>query len=179
MFDKLIDFLLDFLKLFRCCRIVFSYQRGVLMRFGKFHHVMEPGLRFFWPFMIDTPMVDQVTLETMNTCAQSLTTKDGIGIVISTVVTFRIVDIKTFLLDIEGRENVIEDCTYGVTSSFISSRTWEELQTDASKEITKAVRAKAKRYGVEIVDVALSDFSRCRSLRLFSPIQVQGRAVIG
>lgn len=171
MIDRLVDFIISILYLFRFYTILAPYQKGVKIRFGKFNKALEPGPVFFLPFKLDQVLIENAVTETLNTSPQSLTTKDGVGVVISSVVTFNIEDIKTFLLCVEGRNNVVEDCTYGAISSFILSRTWPELQTmDLANEISKVVRRSAKKYGVEIVSVQLSDFSRCKSIRLLGTV---------
>ncbi len=170
MFDKLIDLIVQFIKLFQFWAVVPTYQLGVRLRLGKFHAVLEPGAHLMFPFHIDMVYRDNVVVETMRVKPQSLTTKDGIGIVISSVVTFSIADIKVFLLEVEGRNNVVEDSSYGATSDFVMRHTWAELTAyqDIGNELSKVVRVQAKRYGVKIINVQLADFTRCRSLRLIN-----------
>lgn len=106
---------------------------------------------------------------------QSLTTVDGHSVVITTVVTFNIEDIKTFLLDIEGAHQVIEDSTYGIVASFVMKHTWQQLlDVDISKELTKDVRRSAKKYGVAIDNVQVADFTRSRSIRLLQQLLHHG-----
>jgi regulator of protease activity HflC (stomatin/prohibitin superfamily) len=171
MFDKLIDLILQFIKLFQFWVVLNPYKGGVRLRLGKFHNVLTPGFHWMLPFNIDAPLWDNVVTETMRTKPQSLTTKDGVAVVISSVVTFRIEDVKTFLLDVEGRNAVVEDSAYGATSAFIMKKTWDELcaMEDIGNELAKVVRRQAKKYGAEIISVQLVDFARCRSLRLIQP----------
>lgn len=179
MIDKLIEFIRDFIGLFRFFEVVDPYQRGVQLRLGTFKRVLEPGFYFILPFGIDRVMTENVVTETMTTLPQSLTTKDGQAVVVSLVVTFRISDVKVFLLEVEGRNAVIGDIAYGATANFIMSRTWEELAScTLDKDLSKTIRAATKRYGVEIVQVQPSDFQRCRSLRIVGrPVWVDVRHV--
>ena len=120
-----------------------------------------------WPFRVEECLSTNVVPETMLVDPQSLTTKDGVSLVISTVVTFAIDDVKVFLLEIEGAGQVIEDATYGIVAHMIMERTWAELaEIDLANELSKTVRRAAKRYGVQIVQVQIADFTRSRSLRL-------------
>jgi regulator of protease activity HflC (stomatin/prohibitin superfamily) len=167
MFDKLVDLLVSSLRMFMFWTVVDSYAGGVILRFGKFNRLADPGFHWLWPFNIETVLRTNVVPETMTVGPQSLTTADDISIVIGVVVTFGISDVKTFLLEIEGANQVVMDSTFGVVSQLVMRHTWGELQSmDKPKELTKAVRAQAKRYGVEVVKVAVSDFTRSRSLRL-------------
>ncbi|WP_321471168.1 SPFH domain-containing protein [uncultured Paludibaculum sp.] len=170
MFDRLVQLIVDSLKLFMFWTVVPSYAGGVILRLGTFHRLATPGFHWVWPFSIETTLLTNVVPETMNVGPQSLTTKDGVSIVIATVVTFGVSDPKVFLLEIEGGNQVVDDSTYGVVSELVLSKTWDELRhTDVANELTKAVRRQAKRYGVDVRSVAVSDLTRSRSLRLMSP----------
>jgi regulator of protease activity HflC (stomatin/prohibitin superfamily) len=168
MFDKLIDLIITFAKLFQFWRVLSPYQAGVRIRLGKYHSTLGPGWHWFAPFNIDSLIEDSVVTETIEIRPQSLTTKDGKQIVLSSVVTCHIEDVKTFLLDVEGRNAALKDATCGVISDFIMKRTWAELNDiqDIGNELAKAVRRKAKMYGVNVHTVQLADFTITRSFRL-------------
>lgn len=172
MFDRLVDFIIQFLDLFRFFTVVPCYAGGVMLRLGKFNRMLLPGFHWKWPFRIEEALSTNVVPETMPVGPQSLTTKDGTSVVISTVVTFSIVDVKTFLLGIEGAGQVIEDATYGIVAQFVMSHGWEELREglDMANELTKAVRRHAKKYGVDVLTVQIADFTRSRSYRLMQPM---------
>ena len=166
MLDKLVDLLAQFIHLFFIARVVPQYAGGVILRFGKFHRMAGPGFRWLWPFRIEDLLSTNVVLETMSVGPQSLTTKDGVSVVISTVTTFQVSDVKAFLLGIYAVQ-VIEDAVYGIVAAFVMSHSWAELQeTDIPGELTKIVRHKAKVYGVEIITVQIADWTRSRSYRL-------------
>jgi len=167
MIDQLIAFLRDFIGIFQCWAVLDPYQAGVLIRFGKWKKTLGPGFYFIWPFGIDKVASENVVVETMKTDPQALTTKDGKPIVVSLVITFKIEDVKVFLLEVEGRNTVIGDMAYGATAELVMSKTWQELaDCDLGNELSKAVRRATKPYGVDIVRVKPMDFQQCRSLRL-------------
>lgn len=170
MFDKLIDFLISIIKIFQFTMVVHAWQKGIRLRLGKFQAILHPGLHFYFPFWIDKILTENVATETMRVKPQSVTTKDGKSVVVSAVVTFRIEDIRTFLLDVEGRNNVVEDCTYGPIANYVMKRDWPELCALESldNEFTKVVRRQAKKYGVDVLSVQIIDFVQCRPLHLIT-----------
>jgi regulator of protease activity HflC (stomatin/prohibitin superfamily) len=171
MFDKLFEFIEKFGRLFRFFYVCHPYQGGVVLRLGNFNRLLKPGINWMWPFNIEEDIVCATVAETMMVGPQSLTTKDGKQVVVSSMVTFKIDDVKTYLLDIMGAARVIEDAMYGVVSEVIQKRTWEELtQTDIANELTKKSRVMARRYGVEIIRVQIGDLSTTRSLRLMQTV---------
>jgi regulator of protease activity HflC (stomatin/prohibitin superfamily) len=167
MFDKLVDLFISSLRLFQFFTVVPAYGGGVILRLGRYHRPAAAGFHWMWPFRVEECLSTNVVPETMLVGPQSLTTRDGVSLVISTVVTFAIDDVKVFLLEIEGAGQVIEDATYGIVAHMIMERTWAELaEIDLANELGKTVRRAAKRYGVQIVQVQIADFTRSRSLRL-------------
>jgi regulator of protease activity HflC (stomatin/prohibitin superfamily) len=171
MLEKLLDFLFSILRAFQFLSVVDIYQRGVVLRLGNPSRDVGPGLVWLIPFYVDRLLVENIILEALPVGPQSLTTKDRKSIVLSTIVSFTIEDVRKFLLEVEGRNEFIEDSLYGVQSGFIMSRTLEELcGLDMENELTKLARRRAKEWGVRIVRVQIADFSESRSIRLIQPI---------
>lgn len=170
MFDRLIDFIITFLKMFQFTAIVCAWQTGVRLRFGKFHATLPPGLHFYFPFYIDKILIDNTVVEMLPLKAQSLTTTDERSVVVSAIVTFIIEDIRKFFLEVENRNHAIEDCATGAVATFIMKHSWEELiaMESIENELAKPVRASAKKYGVKVLTVQLADFSPCPSVRVIS-----------
>ena len=168
MFDRLIDLIVQFFEAFRLSCVICHYERAVVLRLGKFNREIGPGFHLLLPLYIETVMRDSVVLQTATMLPQSLATKDEKSIVISAVISYKISGIRTFLLEIEGEGQVLVDCTYGHVEGMVRGHTWQESRTmDFAAELTKLVRRKAKRWGVDIVEVQLRDFSRSRSVRLW------------
>lgn len=172
MFDKVVEFLTSFLHVFYFCTITMSYQRGVVLRWGRKHREIGPGFHWRWPFRIEHVITCNVAIETMSVGPQSLTTKDGRSVVLSSIVTFQISDAAKFLLEVEGGHQAIEDSAYGQIADFVMKHTWEQLcaEDSLSNELTKVVRRRAKNYGVDIVSVQVADFTASKSLRLIQPL---------
>jgi regulator of protease activity HflC (stomatin/prohibitin superfamily) len=169
MIDRLVDLLVQCIRLFQFFTVIADYERGVFLRFGRFNRLAAPGFHWMWPFNVEALLSTNVVPETMNVGPQSLTTKDGVSVVVGGVVTFSIEDAHKFLLEIEGGNQVIEDATYGIVSRFVMDKAWDELRAcDLAGELTKAVRRQAKRYGVNVQTYQISDFTRSRSFRLMA-----------
>lgn len=70
---------------------------------------------------------------------------------------------------------MIEDGTYGIVSRYVAGHRWPEMMGDGvAEEITKAVRRQAKRWGVDVLGVQVSDLTRSRSYRLISGVKATG-----
>ena len=171
MLDRLVDLLVNCAKWFQFCLIVRDYEGGVCLRWGRFHRMLTPGFHWLWPFGIEEAALCNVVLETRNTQPQSLTTKDGVSLVISTVVTYTVSDPRTYLLGVFDASNVIDDSTAGTVSRAVEDSDWVEIRGDGwAEKLTSTVRRRAKRYGVDIISVQPSDLTRSRSIRLIQAI---------
>ena len=168
MLDRLIDFLLQFLEQALFFKVINQTDQGLRLRFGKFKEQLEPGFHWKVPF-VDEILSHTVLWTTYSTPAQSLTTKDGKDVVIKMIIKYRVVDIKTFLLEVWDAIDAISDMTQGIGFDIVKGKTWEDLQNeDLKKEITKKARTEAKRWGIEIETVTLSDLAKIRSIRLLN-----------
>jgi regulator of protease activity HflC (stomatin/prohibitin superfamily) len=166
MLDRLVEFLLSVLKIFQAWTVVAEYERAVLLRFGKFRKVLEPGLHLKYPFYVDEPLHVNVVFNTKSLRAQSLTTQDRKQIVASAVVAYTIKDPKVFLIEVEGEAEVIADSVYGCVSEAVSKSPLDEIDcVSLSRKATEVIRRRADRWGVRIISITFSDLVECPSMR--------------
>lgn len=148
--------------------IINEYEEGILLRLGKFKKSLTKGLWLKIPF-IDEILVHHVVITTLNLPSQSLVTLDKKSIVVKAMVKFRLFDVKTFMLEIWDKQDAISDISQGIIKNIIMSKTWEECtDIEIDNTISKKIRAEVKKYGVEIIQVTLTDISEMRSIRLIN-----------
>ncbi len=68
-----------------------QYERGVLLRLGRYIGIREPGLNFIVPF-IDKMIKVDLRVVTQNIPAQEVITKDNVLIKVDAVIYYRVVD---------------------------------------------------------------------------------------
>lgn len=167
MFDKLVDLLKQFGRFFVFWYICDPYEGGVILRLGKFHRMAKMGWNWIWPFLIERELGCNAAVHTLVVGPQSLMTKDGKQIVITTVITCTVEEPKAFILEINGGMTALDDAATGVVSKLVMGNTMESLLgMDIANELTKDIRRFAKPWGVGVNKVQLSDFTVMRSLRL-------------
>lgn len=171
MFDKLIQLILDSLKLFMFFSVLRDFEGGVILRLGKYHRDAKRGWNWMWPFNIEELFYCTIATQTKVIGPQSLTTKDDVCVVVSAVITFSVEDIKKFLLGVSHGHAALEDSSYGVIGDLVVASDWKSLleQKDIAGKLETAVRRRAKKYGVNIEQLALADFTKSRSIRLMQP----------
>lgn len=170
MFDKLIDLISGWWSQIIPFVIVPHYQEGVLLRLGKFKKVLYPGLH--WKIPIFDEVIDHhVVVTTISLPAQSLYTKDRQNIVVKGVIKYKIFDVKIFLLEVYDAKDAISDMTQSIIKNIITDLSLEECTNmDIDAILTKKSRVEARKWGVEIQQVTLTDLAPIRSFRLINDV---------
>jgi regulator of protease activity HflC (stomatin/prohibitin superfamily) len=168
MLDRLIDVVLQFGSDVLPGIIIRDYEEAVLLRFGKFKKVLKPGFHPKIPFA-DEVIEQHVVVTTLSLPAQSLYTSDKQNIVVKGVIKYKISDVKTFLLEVFDAQDAIADMSQSVIKNVIMSMSMEEC-TDAELDntLTKKVRVEARKWGVDIQQVTLTDLAPIKSFRLIN-----------
>ncbi len=167
-FSKIIDFIVSWWTALRCWDILPAEELGFIRRMGKPARDMRPGLNWRWPVL--------ETAETVNgqegvymLDPQSLRTTDGVDLVVRCSVTFRVKCARKFHLEAWGALNNIRDLVAGeVGESLRVSVAADVYAGKAIARALKSVRAKARRWGIEVVRIRCVDSTKSRSIRLWN-----------
>ena len=168
MFDKLIDLISNWIEQILPLFIIRDYEMGVLLRFGKYKSIVGPGIYFKIPFF-DEVISHHVVVTTLSLPPQSLYTKDKQNIVVKGVVKYKISEVKTFLLEVYDAQDAISDMTQSIIKNIVMDKTLEEcIDSEIDNTLTKKARVEAKKWGVEIQQVTLTDLAPIRSFRIIN-----------
>ena len=168
MFDKLIEVILEWWGQIMPFYIIRDYEEAVLSRFGRFKAVIKPGFHLKIPFFDE--VIDQhVVVTTLSLDAQSLYTKDKQNIVVKGLVKYKISDVKIFLLEVFDAQDALSDMSQSIIKNVIMSMTMDECtDSELDNTLTKKVRVEARKWGVDIQQVTLTDLAPIKSFRLIN-----------
>ena len=115
-------------------------------------------------------VIDQhVVVTTLSLDAQSLYTKDKQNIVVKGVIKYKISDVKIFLLEVFDAQDALSDMSQSIIKNVIMSMTMDECtDSELDNTLTKKVRVEARKWGVEVQQVTLTDLAPIRSYRLIN-----------
>lgn len=165
--QSIIDFILSTLQAFQFWVVIDEYERGVLMRLGRYERNLKPGFHFIYPLYIDNPMVDSILVDTEQLSPQTLDTHDRIGVVVTGVIKWHIEDIKLFQLTAEDCNGVITDIVSTLIAEKVTTTTYDEIfLPDFWKAVTVKARRDAKAHGMYIDKVRYSDLSEVKTIRI-------------
>ena len=173
---------LVFMALLSCFSTVPADSVGVLIRLGKYHDTVPPGLRFKLPLGIDqlvlVPVQRQLKLEFGFATSgasnpdqrshepeleQSIVTGDLNMALVEWVVQFRIDDAKKYLFNVRAPGETLRAASESVMREVVGDRTVDEVLTIGRQEIETetllGLKKLAEHYGlgVSIMQVQLKD----------------------
>lgn len=167
MFDKLVELLEAVWDSLLPWVVLQPFERGVLVRLGKFNRVLGPGLHLVWPFHIDVVWHHTVTLSTHEIAGLCTTTKDDVAVAFDAIVSYEIVDIEKAILNVTGVEHAIIDTCKGIIGTELSEYTWAEiLHGEQLDKLTGRCARRARKWGIEITAVQPAGVCRVKNIRL-------------
>jgi regulator of protease activity HflC (stomatin/prohibitin superfamily) len=180
IFDKLFEVIAECFFFFVPFVVIRHFERAVQLRYGVDFRANEPGggiltPGFHWvrPFNIDEILKDNVKPRVYKLEAQSLTTADGVAVLVGARITAEIFNVRRALLEVEDMDHALADSCPGIVAAYVASRTWAELQcADHGLHLLDEIRCAAEQYGVRVVRVQLADLQRSRSLHIHG-VQLQ------
>jgi regulator of protease activity HflC (stomatin/prohibitin superfamily) len=166
--DRLIDVLIEFIGLFQCWVYIDAFEKGVVLRVGKFHRTIDPGMRWTIPFGIETVIRANAMPDPMYLSVQSLHTADDFQCTVQIGVIWKIIDIKVFLIDNESTEAMVGMLCEGIVRDAVNGSTWEEVSaSEFPNSMRAAMNRKVRKRGAEIEEVVIQDHAEGIASRLW------------
>jgi regulator of protease activity HflC (stomatin/prohibitin superfamily) len=140
-------------------RIINQYERGVVLTFGRFTGIREPGLRVVLPIIQQLIKVD-IRSTPVDVPRQEVITRDNVTINVDAVVYFRIKDAEKAVLETNNyiyatayfAQAALRDVVGNVElDSLLSKR--EQI----SEEIKQIVDIETDRWGIDVENVKIQN----------------------
>ncbi len=145
-------------------RVIREWERGVLLRFGRFDHIKMPGIRLVWP-IIDKILIIDTRVVTMDVPKQEIITKDNVSAMVDAVVFFQVVNAEYAVTKVENWVRATSLQAQTSLRSVIGQSELDQLLSERDKinlslqniidEITEPWGIKVT--AVEVRDVTLPD----------------------
>ena len=168
MLDRLIDLVIQFIKLGQIYIFVDQYEEGVVLRCGKYKRTVGPGLHWLLPLNFETCLTDNVVMATDELDVQTLTTKDNKTINIALVLTWKITDIRRILLDVEDADDALTDAAAGYLGDMVETHTWAQIRKpEFVLTLKKQIQQQAREWGIKVIKVKCSQKAIGRGYKLW------------
>ncbi len=140
-------------------KIINQYERGVVLRLGKYNRILQPGLRFIIPIIEKVIKVDMRTTA-LDIPQQEIITKDNIPLKVNGVVYVKVESAEKAVLNVDNVFYVVSTYAQTVLRDVISKYELDEIlskREELSKDIKEIVDKRAEEWGVDIVDLKIQD----------------------
>ncbi|MGB9595016.1 MAG: slipin family protein [Candidatus Poribacteria bacterium] len=140
-------------------KIVKEYERGVVLRFGRFHTVKNPGLRLIFPW-IDRMTKIQLRVVTMDVPSQEVITKDNVSVKVNAVIFFRVIDPEKAFLEVEEYLKATFQMAQTTLRSVLGKVELDDLLAEREKlnlELQTIIDSLTDPWGVKVTAVEIKD----------------------
>ena len=133
-------------------RVIYDYQRGLVLTLGKFSGLRKSGLQIIIPLLQEMRIVD-LRIQTIDIPKQEVLSKDNVSAFINAVVYFKIVDPEKAILNVQDYGMAVYQHSQTAIRDVVGSRTLDQLLTDRKSiadSISQTVEKDAQEWGVDI-----------------------------
>ncbi len=137
-------------------------ERAVVVRFGKFDRMVNPGLNWHTP-LIENYYKANVTQTSNYQVQQDMLTRDTNIVYVDLGVQYRVVDPKAHLLRISRPTEVLEHSTESALRHVVGNASMNDVLRDERVQIGVSVEERLQEYldryntGLRVVNVALNE----------------------
>ncbi len=137
-------------------------ERAVVVRFGEFNRVVEPGLNWHTP-LFENYYKANVTQTSSYEVKQDMLTRDTNIVYVNLGVQYRVVDPKAYLLRIAQGDQVLQHSTESALRHVVGNSSMDDVLKDRREEIRTLVQQRLQEYldryntGLTVVNVALNE----------------------
>lgn len=140
-------------------RIINQYERGVVLRLGKYSRTLNPGFRVIIPYIDKMRKVD-IRTTPMDIDKQEVITKDNVTVNVDAVVYARVIDAGKAVLETTNyryatstfAQTALRDVTGNFDLDEILSK-----RDEISQQIREIVDAQTDKWGIDIESVRLQN----------------------
>ena len=141
-------------------RIVLEWEKGVMLRLGKFKRVLHPGIVWIVPGLdMITSLVD-MRIRTTSFSAEKTLTKDTVPVDVDAVLFWVVTDAKRAILEIETYEKTINWAAQTTLRDVIGRSELVDMISDREaldRELLNIIDAKTSEWGITVQSVEIRD----------------------
>ncbi len=137
-------------------------ENGVVLRFGQFHELKQPGLQFNPTFVDRVIPVDIQSVRTIPASGFMLTEDENV-VQVEMEVQYRVVDPKNYLFSVPDPTNSLQQATDSALRSVIGNSKMDDILTSGRELVRQQTRVELEaiiqpyNLGLAIVDVNFKD----------------------
>lgn len=160
-------------------KVVAQYERGVVLRLGRFIGVRQPGLRVIIP-LIDRMRKVDTRVVTMNVPAQEVITRDNVTVKVDAVVYQRVIDAESAVLKVENYLQATSLFSQTTLRSVLGQSELDALlahRDEINQKLQKIVDEHTGPWGVKVDTVEIKDVQLPETMQRAMAAQAEAERV--
>jgi regulator of protease activity HflC (stomatin/prohibitin superfamily) len=148
-------------------RVAAQWERGVVLRLGKFLTIRGPGILYIIPFIDNVRFVD-LRLLTLNIPSQQVITKDNVPAAIDGVLFFLVSDPEKAVIDIQDYAFAIAQYAQATLRDVVGGLSLDELLSEREQiqqRIAEIVEQRISNWGLHMDSIRLQDIEMPEDLK--------------
>jgi regulator of protease activity HflC (stomatin/prohibitin superfamily) len=159
-------FIFGVVALAKAARIVAQYEKGLVMRLGKYHGMVGSGVTFLMPFVDSIIKVD-MRERVINVAPQKVITKDNVTVEVDAVVYYKVVDPAKSQFEVQNFDYACTTLAQTNLRNLIGDRALDETLTarDAiNTNLRHALDEATNSWGVKLTRVEVQKIDPPRDI---------------
>ncbi|MGE5399485.1 MAG: SPFH domain-containing protein [Ignavibacteriales bacterium] len=148
-------------------RVAAEWERGVVLRLGKFQGLKGPGVLYIIPFIEYVRFID-IRILALNIPSQKVITRDNVPAQVDGALFFRVEDAEKAVVRIQDFQFAISQFAQASLRDVVGGLTLDELLTEREQiqnQIGKVLEERVREWGIHLDSVRLLDVEMPEDLK--------------
>ncbi|HEX2407592.1 MAG TPA: SPFH domain-containing protein, partial [Nitrososphaeraceae archaeon] len=147
------------LIIFSFIYIIKQFERSIILRLGKYHKQIGPGINYRIPF-IDNVLVIDIRERVREFKAERMLTKDNVPVTIDAILRYKIIEGRTndAILNVENFNEMIQQVSQTTLRNNIGSSLFQDIlskREEINQHIRSIISNEASNWGIEVTGVEI------------------------
>ncbi|AIC15644.1 SPFH domain-containing protein [Nitrososphaera viennensis] len=157
--------------------IIKQYERAVILRLGRFHKQVGPGVQTRIPF-VDNVLVIDIREKVREFTAERMLTKDNVPVTIDAILRYRIIEdrARDAILNVENFNDMIQQVSQTTLRNNIGASQFQDIlskREDVNKHIKEVIAEESRSWGIEVRGVEIRQVAIPKELEDAMSMQAQ------
>ena len=161
-------------------RVAAQWERGVLLRLGRFRAIKGPGIMYVVPFIDNIRFVD-LRLLTLNIPSQQVITKDNVPAAIDGVLFYLVSNAERAVIGIQDYAFAIAQYAQATLRDVVGGLSLDELLSEREQiqsRIAEIVEQRIHDWGLHLDSIRLQDIAMPEDLKRIMSRQAAAAAIM-
>jgi regulator of protease activity HflC (stomatin/prohibitin superfamily) len=139
--------------------IIKQFERSIILRLGKYHKQIGPGINYRIP-IIDNVLVIDIRERVREFKAERMLTKDNVPVTIDAILRYKIIEDRTndAILNVENFNEMIQQVSQTTLRNNIGSSLFQDIlskREEINQHIRSIISNEASNWGIEVAGVEI------------------------